>query len=588
MLKYRVKFQPEGKQVMVKAGISIREAAESAGIVIDTPCGVGNCGKCAIQVVEGDYKVNPQDLTALGEEKVSDGFRLSCIGNVESNLTVLIPEDTRLHTQKILSEGEGVLTGINPTIRKVYLELEPPSLSHQVSDWQLVKESISPLAGDVSFSLSGLREMSAILRQGDFKVTAVLDEDECICLEPGKTDDEIYGICFDIGTTTVVGAIIDLKTGKRISHASRMNAQVAFGDDVITRIAMTLKDKKGLEKLHSEIIKVVREIIEEACAKAGISPQKVYQIVMAGNTVMHHLFLGIPPASLSTLPYNSVVSGPVKTKAKRLGLEVAPSANLKFLPNIRSFVGADTVGVILASGIHKSDSLKLAVDIGTNGQVMLGSKKGMLVTSTSAGPAFEGAHISCGMRASEGAIEAVEIKDGKVELKVIGGGKPRGICGSGLIDAVAGLVKIGIVDENGYLEGEKFVFYKNEKHTVELNQRDIREVQLAKGSIRAAIKTLMNEMGVSVNDISEVLLAGAFGNYIRKESALRIGLLPDVPFDKIKFIGNAALAGAKMALCSKDAWIEAERISNFAKYVELGGKAEYQTNFAEAMFFTLT
>ncbi len=409
----------------------------------------------------------------------------------------------------------------------------------------------------------------------------------------------------DIGTTTVVSTIVDLNTGNDLAVASALNTQATHGADVVSRINFTVENEHGLEELGNRVTQVINQITEYACAEANVEANNVYEVTIVGNTTMTHLFLKVPVRNLAIMPYVGVFSDPVETNASKLGLNVNPNANVFVLPNIAGFVGADTVGVILASSLNRSETIKLAIDIGTNGEVVLGNKKRLLTCSTAAGPAFEGAMITHGMRGAPGAIERVQLTDRPI-YQVIGGGKPIGICGSGLIDVVAEMLRLGIVDETGrmvspdelnlpdnlirYIRrndeyGPHLVLYESEERDVVITQKDVRQVQLAKGAIKAGIEILMRKLNISLDDVDEVLLAGAFGNYIKKENAIRIGLIPDFPLDKVHFIGNAAAVGSKMALMSKEAREEAVRISKSTEYVELAIDPNFQNEFMEAMMF---
>lgn len=394
-----------------------------------------------------------------------------------------------------------------------------------------------------------------------------------------------YAIAFDIGTTTVVGALVDLNNGKRLSLASRMNEQAAYGDDAISRISFAQLKENGLKLLNEKIIDVLNQIIDETTSSAGVKREGISQIVAVGNTVMHHLVLSIPLEDLVRPPYGPRVTEPFSIDAKDLGVEVASGAYFKFLPLIGGFVGADAVGLILSTQIDRSEQVKLAVDIGTNGEVIIGSCKRLLVTSCAAGPAFEGWHISCGMRASRGAIDRVRIEDGQVKLGTIGGGAPRGICGSGLIDAASELLKAGIIDQSGKMGPERFNLYKDKSTSIDITKADVRELQLAKAAIRAGIEILKKNLGTKDSDISAFLLAGAFGNYIRPESAIRIGLIPEVGLDKVRFIEDAPLRGAEIAVCSSQAMRRALEISKRTEHIDLSSQKDFQEEFARQMGF---
>ncbi|MGQ9609101.1 MAG: ASKHA domain-containing protein [bacterium] len=605
MAKFTVKFEPEGKSVSVDQGLTITKAADLAGIVIDSPCGgKGTCGKCKVIV-------NSQNLEPLTEseerllsiEEVNRGYRLACQAIVSHDMIVNVPDDSRIRAIKTLSEGTSYEIKLHPNISKIYLEIKEQTLENQISDFTNIKKTLN--RPDLKADLNILRQLPMALRKAKFKVTLVLDGNKLIGIEPGDTTKKNFGLAIDIGTTTVVCTVVDLNTGHEKAVASALNAQATHGADVVSRINYTAENEKGLEELGDRVMQVINQISEYACAEAHVDLNNVYEVTIVGNTTMTHLFLKIPVCNLAILPYVGAVSDPVESSASELGFNINPNANIYVLPNIAGFVGADTVGVILASELNRSDKIKLAIDIGTNGEIVLGSKERLLTCSTAAGPAFEGAMITHGMRGAPGAIERVQLADRPI-LQVIEGGNPIGICGSGLIDVIAEMLRLGIVDETGrmvdpedidlssklrkYLRkdeeyGPHLVLYEDNDNKIVINQKDIRQVQLAKGAIRAGIEILMRKLGIGLDDISEVLLAGAFGNYIRKENAIRMGLIPEFPLEKVKFIGNAAAVGAKMALMSKEARDEAVLISKTTEYVELATDPEFQNEFMEAMMF---
>jgi len=604
---YKVTFEPDGKTVTAEQGITITKAAASAGISINSPCGgEGRCGKCKV-VVNARNIEPPNELEekSLPEEELNSGYRLACQTLVTDDMTVTIPEDSRIAESKILSEGVEQKVELHPNIIKTYVELSEQTLDNQISDLTNLEESLGK--EKLTAELDVLRKLPIALRESKFKTTLVLDGDKLIDIEPGDTTVRKYGLAVDIGTTTVVCTVVDLNTGSDIGVASALNTQAVHGADVISRINYSVENEDGLADLHDRVVQVINQICEYACMEAGVSCENVYEVSIVGNTTMTHLFLSIPVRNLAILPYVAVVSDPVEVTASQVGLKVNPNANVYVLPNIAGFVGADTVGVILASALHEGDSIKLAIDIGTNGEVALGSHDRLLTCSCAAGPALEGAMITHGMRAAPGAIERMQLDDRPI-CSVIKGWNPTGICGSGLIDAVAEMARVGIIDETGrmldadelgeevpsslkeYLGkndeyGQHFVLSRSGAREIVITQKDIRQVQLAKGAILAGVKILMNTLGVELDDISEVLMAGAFGNYIKKENAIRMGLLPEFPPEKVKFIGNAAASGAKMALMSREARKTAEHISKNTEYTELAVDMNFQNEFIDGMIF---
>ncbi len=608
---FRVTFQPEGRNVFVLRGTKLVEAAGQAGIIPNQPCGgEGTCGKCRVEVLENAPAPTPADLRHIAASQVRDGWRLACQLAVESDLVISVPQETRFFEQVILTEAAGRKYPFRPNLRKKLVAVQAASVDDQRSDLDRLKAAIGD--GGLRADLRLIRALPALLRQQAPSVTAVLEGDEIQWVESGDTTGRLWGVAFDIGTTTIVGALVDLSTsagGDSAAVVGRTNPQVHFGDDVVSRISYAENNADGLEKLQKRLLACLNEIIIELCETAHVESESIYEVTAVGNTTMSHIFLGVDPSPIAHAPYIAVLRESVDVKARDLGLEVNRNANLHVLPNIAGFVGSDTVGVILASGMAREPVVQFAIDIGTNGEVVVGNKDRLIACSCAAGPAFEGARIRFGMRATEGAVSKVVINEG-IEVAVIGGGRATGICGSGLIDAVAELLNAGVIDEGGRIvdpagatalpdpvrravvefEGQPAVtlveaaLSKSGK-AVLLTQRDIREVQLAKGAIRAGTEVVAEVFGMPAAEVPRVLLAGGFGNFIRRSSARRIGLLPAVGPDRIEFIGNAAFAGARTALACRDCREEAERISRETEYVELATRPDFQTRYMDAIMF---
>ena len=607
----RVQFQPDGKSVFVLEGTTLIEAAGKAGIILETPCGgKGACGKCCVQVVQGQVAPSDACRERLSDAQISDGYRLACQTHAQEDLVIYVPTETRFFEQKILVEGAERETALEPNIQKRFIQLDEPTLEDERSDLDRIKDALDGEMPGLHADLEIIRQLPNTIREADLKVTVVMEGSDIIAVEKGDTTSCNYGVAFDVGTTTLVGMLIDLNTGKQLAAASRTNPQVVFGDDVISRITYAMDKPEGLHELNEQVVAGMNEIIAEMVSSTGVDRGCIYEVSMVGNTTMNHILLKINPEHLGRSPFVAAVREGVEVKARSLGIHVHPDGNLYTMPNIAGFVGGDTVGVILATDLMAGDSVRLAIDIGTNGEIALGSKDRLLASSTAAGPAFEGARIQHGMRAADGAIDKVVMGD-DVLVSVIGNASARGLCGTGLIDAVAELLRVGIVDAMGRMlpqdelpsglpdalrervvagePGTDFVLVHAEatqnRQPLLLTQRDVREVQLAKGAIFAGISVLKGVLGVSDDDISEVLLAGAFGNFIRRSMAKRIGLLPNVPVERIRFVGNAAGVGSKMALIARDCRQAAERISRETEYIELGGRADFQQEFMMAMLF---
>ena len=620
----KITFLPDEKNIEVNKGTSILEALEKAGISIDTPCGgKGICGKCKVLINKGITAAASVEREFLSEEEIEKGFRLACQTKVFKDSIIEIPLEIRLDfnnvfSSKLKGDIHHIKKGfsIDSDLRKVFLNLEKPSLDDQRSDWGRIKDGLSlkkiKNVSNLKIPVEILKKIPNLIRKADFKVTVTILNNEIIDIEDGDTTKSRYGMAFDIGTTTLAGYLINLRTEKELSAVSKTNPQIIYGEDVISRIEFVQKQKNGLEKLQKEVVNALNEIIRETTQKAKINKKNIYETVIVGNTCMHHLFLGLNPINLAPSPYIPVIKENLSLKAKDIPEFVLdPNTNIYILPNISAFVGADIVGGILSTSMWREDKTVLFVDLGTNGEVVLSLNKKLWSCSTAAGPAFEGARISSGMRAAEGAIDKVKIDNKFIAYRVIKDVKVRGICGSGLIDLIAELLKLGLINKSGKLidreeckpelseeirkriirdkEGNKFLLAKSDETIVGkpiyLTQKDIREVQLAKAAIYTGIKILLKEVNISPEDIQEVLLAGAFGNFINKENARRIGLIPYLPLRKIKFIGNAAGTGAEIALLSKKMREVSQEISNKVKYVELSSRTDFQEEFIKAMSF---
>ncbi len=603
-----VSFQPEGRRVRVAEGATAYEAALKAGIHLDTPCGgKGICGKCKVRFLEGAPPPTEADRKFLSPEELSEGLRLACQARILSPAVIAIPSNTLPFVRRILDRTLGARVKPQPCVSKKVLQLPPATVHDERADWERATKRLG--RGLKPASLQALAQLPQALRKANFLTTAVRFDDGSLCFEAGDTSGRLFGVAFDIGTTTLVGSLCDLLTGSQLASSVKPNPQMAFGDDVISRLTHALEGRGS--QLQETIVSALNEMLLELCRQAGVKGEEVYEIVVSGNTAMGHLLLGLDVEQLARAPYVPAVSSSVYVPAREIGLKAHPEARLYVLPVIGSFVGGDTVSLILATRIHRSPKLRMALDLGTNGEVVIGSCDGVFACSTAAGPAFEGARISQGMRAMEGAIERVELSGSDVRIGVIGGGKARGICGSGLVDAVATLLQAGVLDEMGSLpspeeaksflppplasrlregdEGKEFVLAWPEESEnakgISLTQRDIREVQLAKGAIRTGAELLMRHLGVKPSDIEEVFIAGAFGNYLRPESALRIGLLPPLSPEKVKFVGNTSILGARLCLLSRRKRREAERIARKVHHVELAAEPSFEETFVEMMSF---
>ncbi|MDD5677175.1 MAG: ASKHA domain-containing protein [Kiritimatiellae bacterium] len=609
--EYKIIFEPTGRQVFVLPGTILLEAAAQAGLIIQTPCGgAGRCGKCRLKVISGACPPSANCRTALSEPDLAQGYRLACHAKIQGNLVVEVPATSLFESQQqILVQATGEPMELSPAISKRFVELELPSQADSRSDVERLRTVIPPLVFN-PVGIRMLRLLPGIFRRQGFRGTAVIVDGELVDVEPGNTTSLCYGVAVDIGTTTLVGTLVNLKTGLDMGVEAKINPQTSYGDDVISRIRKCREEANGLAQLQRMIIGAVNDIVDALVRAAGIDRVHIYEIVMAGNTTMQQIVCGIDPSALGELPFVPVFTDAPDLESSDLGLDINPCGKVYVFPQIGGFVGGDTVAGIVASHLDRGTETVLFVDIGTNGEIVLAHKGQMMATSVAAGPAFEGARISCGMRATNGAIEKV-VMDGDLRMNVIGNTRPAGLCGSGLVDTVAELLRTGLLDPTGRLrtpdeipsdappalrkrliekDGHVDFMLAGKTETgsgksLLLTQRDVRELQLASAAIRAGISILLEMAGLQPMDLSRILLAGGFGNFIRRNHARRIGLLPPIPCERIRFIGNASSMGAKRALLSVAEKQSASVIARSVRHVDLSLSPEFQTEFSAAMLF---
>jgi len=601
-----VTFEPDGKKVRVKVGTTVLQAAKEAGINIRSECGGrGVCGKCKVIIRDmgAVSYISNTERKLLSQREIEEGYRLSCQAIILKDVVVMVPLESRIAVRKIEVYGFERRVELNPLLRKVYVELKEPTLSDVKPDLERLLEAVEGKLGvKIEFDFDVLKGLPEILRSSKWNVTAVLWGNRLIDVEAGDTTNEVYGMAVDIGTSKIVCHLVDLKSGETLAVGSIENPQILYGEDVISRIAYASNSNHNLNILQKFVIDGVNKVFDEACRKAGVDPNKVYEAVVVGNTAMHHLFLGIQPKYLALSPYTPAVKRSINLTARDLNVgNMNPRGIVTTLPIIAGFVGADAVADIIATGIHESEENTLLVDIGTNTEVIVGNREDMICCSCASGPAFEGAHIKDGMKAVAGAIERIRItQDLEVEYETIGGEKPRGLCGSAVIDVVAEMFKHGIIDFHGKFNtniptsrlrkterGFEFVIaWKNETATgreITITQKDIRELQLAKAAIYTGCSILMKKKNLREEDIDKLLIAGAFGNYINPENAKIIGLIPDIPTEKVRFVGNTAVMGAKMALISKEVREIAESLTKIVRYHELAADPDFNSEFINAI-----
>ncbi len=607
--KLKVTFLPKDVATRVPPGTTLFHAAAWTGQPVESACGGrGTCGKCRVRVVEGTVVVVPADLEHLSAEEIAAGWRLSCQQEVRSAMVVEVPR--LLTTPKTAMFGVGRQVLLDPNVHKIHLKLTEPDLHDQRSDAQRLKEALRHEGFPMRAGLDVLRTVPGALRDAEFDVTAVLCGETLLAVEPGDTTTACFGAAFDLGTTTIVGTLLDLSTGEAKGVASALNAQAVHGGDVLSRISYTMGRSEGLEELQHLVSFTINGVLERLCGEARIPLDRIYEVTIAGNLTMMHLLLSIDPEPISVTPFAPTISHSLDLEAREIGLSIHPRGRVYLFPAIGSYVGGDIVAGLLATALPRGDRLRLFVDVGTNGEIALGHEPRTLSTAAPAGPAFEGAEISCGMRATTGAIEGVTITEDDVVLQTIDDARPIGLCGSGLIDAVAQLYKRGLMNQTGRMRSEEelrgtippslgarlitvdgvraFVLATAEQtggKPVLFSQKDVRQLQFAKGSIAAGIQVLMKDMGVTPQDLQEVMLAGAFGSYIHPESARLIGLVPAVPVDRIRAVGNAAGEGAKIALLSNREREAAAAIPDHVEYIELSGREDFNDIFMGVLGF---
>jgi uncharacterized 2Fe-2S/4Fe-4S cluster protein (DUF4445 family) len=604
--RVRLRFLPSGDEVRVPSGTPIFDAASWNGIAIDSTCGgYGTCKKCNVRVVSGDVPVSAVDPRAFTPEELRDGWRLACRAGAREDLVVEVPPLQTRPRAALAGVGRHVI--LRPSVQKRHLVLEEPTMDDQRPDLQRVLDGLDDLEPYASLEL--LRTLGGTLRKAQFDVTAVVCDRELIALEPGDTTDRRFAIAFDLGTTTVVATLLDLESGQPAAVRSMLNRQQPFGADVITRISSTMMDDTALEALGDRAHETMAELTAEVLAEAEVAAEEVYEITVCGNVTMMQLALGIDPEPLSMAPFVVSTHQLPPTTAADFGVTVHPRAPAFVFPSLGAYVGGDIVAGMLASGLTRDRRLRLFIDVGTNSEIALGSVDRVVATAAPAGPAFEAAQIRCGMRAAEGAIEGVRLTEDGLALEVIGDCEPVGMCGSGLVDAVAELVHAGLLDRSGRFIpdedaalrfpalsdrltkiGEERVFVLHWRgddaaSSVFLSQRDVRELQFAKASIATGWDILLRELGVDASEISQVLLAGSFGAYLTPLSAVRIGLVPRMALPRIVSAGNVAGEGAKIAALSLRERAEAQSILREVEYVELSGRADFNDLFIDQLAF---
>jgi uncharacterized 2Fe-2S/4Fe-4S cluster protein (DUF4445 family) len=604
-----IRFEPEGRIVKAAPGENLRLLANASGVFIRSDCnGEGTCGKCRVVVAENGEslgRLTSSEQELLTDMEVRQGYRLACQIHIKENLVVRIPEETGLRIRQVQSTGLERKMRLNPSVRKIHVTIPQPTLSDVLPDSERLIQALRDEGqhSDLRIDPDLLPALPRLLRECEWDMTVVLSTPDQVCaLERGDTTSRIYGYAVDIGTSKLVGVLINLVSGETVNTLFVENPQLVYGEDIMSRMSFAMKAYENSLKLRSSVLSAINQLLERSCVMAQITPSEVYELVIVGNTAMHHFLLGIESRYLALSPYVPALKEAIDLHAKDVGILAHPHANVHVLPLIAGYVGADAVADVLASGIRETDELSLLLDIGTNTELFVGNRSDILSCSCASGPAFEGAHIRQGMKAVHGAIERVRIEPTslRVEYETVGTDKPVGICGSGILDTVAELLKCRVIDTKGRFrkaenkrlievsDDRAFVLaWGNETSTgdsIAITQRDIGEIQLAKAAIHAGCAILMSRTGVKASDLRRVYVAGSFGNYVNPASAKLLGLIPEVPTEIIKFVGNTAIAGAKMCLSSAEARAEARKIGEEVRYVELGADTGFSKEFAASMY----
>jgi len=628
---FTINLEPIGKRIVLDSPKNGMEAIVDSGIGLKSVCGgKGTCGKCRIVVMgDGSQRISETEKKALGKEELKHGVRFACQQVFDRDMTIYIPASSLTEEQKLQITGEETAMRVDPVFNKYCLKVKPPSLSDMKADFSRIrdglKEKHNVIADSIDYSV--LKYMPGILRQHSWEATVCLRNGEVILAEGGDRTSEAYGIAIDLGTTKIAVLLVDLLSGKTIGKKGVMNPQIHFGEDVMSRINYAMQNPEDAKKIQAVVIEQINKTVQELAEKSGISTDSIIEMTVVGNTAMHHIFLGLPVKQLGLAPFVALTDIPHLIKAREIGINITPGGYVYMLPVIAGFVGSDHMAMILATGIDDMDGNFLGIDIGTNTEIVLKSKNGIESVSTASGPAFEGAHIKYGMRAAPGAIERVVIdpESCRPGIQTINDKKPVGICGSGILDAIAELLKAKIINNRGKFQPERGCLCRDEngklqymlepcayedRHCrkedimeqaaednqeaglltclegrISINQTDIVEIQLAKSAIRTGIDVLLENAGIGFKDIDRIIIAGAFGSYIDPKNVVNIGMFPDVSIEKIVQVGNAAAVGAKMVLISSALRNKAEYISSRAKYLELTVFPTFADHFAKSTLF---
>ncbi|MBF0103467.1 MAG: DUF4445 domain-containing protein [Desulfobacterales bacterium] len=615
---HRVVFQPGNKEAIVADGATLLDAAQAADVPLNASCnGKGACGKCKLVLESGSPTISDSPL--LSKEEKEKSYLLACMSTVHGDITVRIPEETLEKKLKVAGMGKeatsklaGLVTTITPMLQRVELELSPPTLEDPISDLDRLYRGLKKSGCDISqmsIGIEVMRELANSVRENNWQVTASVVQkrysSEVLRVVPENSNPKPLGFAIDVGTTSIVVYLVDMDNGDILAATSGHNRQAACGDDVINRIICA--EKNGVKKLSTMVLSTINGLINEAIDSVDVTREHIENVVISGNTTMTHLLLQIEPRHIRREPYVPCVSSFPVLKAGSIGLKVNPIAAVFIMPGPASYVGGDIVSGIIYTGLHKKDGLTLFIDVGTNAEIVLGNKDWLMTASCSAGPAFEGGGVRWGMRAEEGAIEKISIHPDTFvpSLSIVGGGLPRGICGSGMIDLISEMLLTGIIDQSGKFKQDAahprlvrdendtsyIVAYADQTSVgkdIIFSEVDIDNIIRSKGSIYAGFQVLLKQSGLDFSQLDSIIITGGFGQYLDIEKAISIGLLPDIDKNKFKYLGNSSIAGAYMALLSKECRQEAAHISNNMTYVDFSTNTDFMDEFTSALFLPHT
>jgi uncharacterized 2Fe-2S/4Fe-4S cluster protein (DUF4445 family) len=599
-MAYTIDFEPIGIRLLCQEPLTVRKAALQAGVSIQSTCGgKGTCGKCLVRV---ESRAGPSSPVTEAEQillttgQIAEGWRLACRTIISSDTLVYIPSTSQAEGHVFQTESLEIHSAPAPAVRSLSLSLQPPSLDDQTADLERVADALHRRHGidGASAGLPALHALRLALREGNWQIAVALRDGEIIAAYPGAGAPPV-GLAVDVGTSKLACYLVSLESGRTLAAAGVMNPQIVYGEDVMSRLAAAMVDPAKAIRLQKGVIEAINTVSASLCASQGLRPEHLLDLCLVGNTAMHHLFAGLPVRPLAVAPFVPALRSPLDVQADRFGLHAAPGARAYLPAPIAGFVGSDHLAFLLATGFGEDERIRLGIDIGTNTEIALQVGNRIVSCSTASGPAFEGAHIRHGMGAAPGAIERVRIgQDGLAQCDVIGNGSPRGICGSGILDALAELRRVDIIDVRGRMrpdapnvhrEPDGMLAYTlarsdDGQRDVALTQGDVDQVLLAKGAIRAGIDILLDHLSVRPSDIEEMLIAGAFGSYLDPVSAVRVGLLPDVPSERIRAVGNAAGAGARMLLASTERRTRGRILAGLIEYLELTVVPRFNRYFA--------